>query len=110
MYAWLLPLALLVARPHAQAATTEIGWERPSAGPARTTAAAPLARLDLNRAAVEDLDLLPGIGLHRARQIVARRDVKGPYRTVWELTELPGFSKALVARLEPYLNVEPNQP
>lgn len=75
---------------------------RPDSG----TAESPVqARLDLNRASVEELQLLPGIGPQRARRILAYRQQHGCFRSVRDLAELPGFSPALVERLTPMLTV-----
>ena len=113
--AWALVVLLLPALPVAfRSAGDPAGLEvrvegprpgRPAAGPAPT-----LVRLDLNRASAEELDLLPGIGSFRARKIVAWRSEKGPFRSVWELTRIPGFSQGLVTRLEPLLLVRPETP
>jgi competence ComEA-like helix-hairpin-helix protein len=113
--AWALVVLLLPALPVAfrssgEPAGLEVRVEgprpgRPAAGPAPT-----LVRLDLNQASVEELDLLPGIGSFRARKIVAWRNEKGPFRSVWELTQIPGFSQGLVTRLEPLLIVRPETP
>lgn len=62
-------------------------------------------KLDLNRATIEDLKLLPGIGPKRARNIVDRREQKGPYRSLWELAEIRGISKRMIERLEPLVEV-----
>lgn len=74
--------------------------------PARTLADSPV-RLDLNRASEEELQLLPGVGTQRARQIVAFRARHGAFRSIEELVELPGFSRVLVERLAPMLTVTP---
>ena len=64
-------------------------------------------RLDLNRATAPELELLPGIGRLRARRIVERRDRNGPFKTLGELSEIRGFSRAFIERLEPLITLEP---
>jgi competence protein ComEA len=71
---------------------------------------AALAKLDLNRATAQELELLPGIGPQRAQQIIARRAEKGPFRSAGELADLPGFPRSLVERLAPMLTVGPPAP
>jgi competence ComEA-like helix-hairpin-helix protein len=61
------------------------------------------ALVDPNRATVEDLEALPGIGPAKARAIVAFRDSAGPFRHVDDLRRVPGVSAALLGRLAPKL-------
>lgn len=62
-------------------------------------------RLDLNRAAVEELDDLPGIGPALAGRIVDYRDANGPYRAVEELAAVDGISSRMVEALRPFVVV-----
>ncbi|MFH0939545.1 MAG: helix-hairpin-helix domain-containing protein [Planctomycetota bacterium] len=62
-------------------------------------------RLDLNDATANDLVMLPGIGAHRAQMILRERKKRGAFQSIWELSEAPGFTKALLRRLEPLLRV-----
>lgn len=55
--------------------------------------------LSINRASVEELDALPGVGPVRARSIVAFRDSAGPFRHVEDLRKVPGIPSSLVDRL-----------
>ena len=57
-------------------------------------------RLDLNSATEMELRGLPGIGPVRARALLAYRREKGPFAVVSELRAVPGFTKALVKKLE----------
>ncbi len=63
------------------------------------------APIDLNLASEADLVVLPGIGLARARAILAYRRDKGPFAGVSDLGRVPGFSQSLVTRLAPLLMV-----
>ena len=58
-------------------------------------------RLDLNSATANDLVMLPGISPHRAQMLLQERKKRGVFRSIWELSEVPGFTKALIRRLEP---------
>jgi hypothetical protein len=62
-------------------------------------------QLDLNAATEAELLLLPGLGQRRAHDILLARGQKGAFHSVWELAEIPGITKALVARLENLLRV-----
>ena len=64
-------------------------------------------RMDLNRASEEELCVLPGVGSQRARQIVLFRSRQGAFRSVDQLADVPGFTRALVDRLAPLLTVSP---
>jgi competence ComEA-like helix-hairpin-helix protein len=55
--------------------------------------------VDVNLATVADLVGLPGIGLVRARAIVAFRDSAGPFRQIEELKRVPGFPASLLRQL-----------
>ncbi len=63
-------------------------------------------RIDLNRATEEDLQLLPGIGPARSRDIVEHREQHGPFPTVEALREVHGIGPVTLERLHPYLEVE----
>ncbi len=48
-------------------------------------------RVDLNRADVPELSLLPGIGPVLARRIVRHRDRHGPFRRLDDLADVSGI-------------------
>ena len=62
-------------------------------------------RLDLNSATPADLETLPGVGTSLAGRIEAYRKTHGPFHSVDELREVPGFGEKLVATLRPLVNV-----
>ncbi len=64
-----------------------------------------ISRLDLNRATVEELQRLPGIGKTLAQRVVERRTAHGPYRTIDELSEVKGIGANRLARVRPLLKV-----
>jgi len=49
--------------------------------------------LDLNRATVEQLSALPGLGAERAKMIVRVREKSGPFRAIEELLALPRLTR-----------------
>lgn len=61
--------------------------------------------LDLNSASLKDLVALPGIGMARARAILAYRRSNGSFAAVSDLGRVPGFSQSLVDRIASYLAV-----
>lgn len=56
-------------------------------------------RLDLNRARVEELALLPGLGRTRAEAIVLHRIRHGPFASVAELVAVDGCGEVTAGRL-----------
>jgi competence protein ComEA len=62
-------------------------------------------KLDLNRATVEELQQLPGVGEVLAKRVVDRRAAHGPYRSVDELLEVKGIGKKRVERLQSLVSV-----
>jgi competence protein ComEA len=67
-----------------------------SSGPATTTQSGPI---DLNRAQVDDLDRLPGVGPATAAAIVAYREAHGPFASVDDLAKVHGIGPAKLAAL-----------
>lgn len=63
-------------------------------------------RLDLNRARVAELALLPGLGPTRAQAIVLARVRHGPFRSVMELATVPGIGAGLIDRLRPFVAID----
>lgn len=64
-------------------------------------------KLDLNRATVEQLVALPGIGPARAKAIVRWRTERGRFPNLDALLEVPGIGRATLERLKPLLAVTP---
>jgi competence ComEA-like helix-hairpin-helix protein len=61
--------------------------------------------LDLNRASVEDLSLVPGIGDSLAREIVAYRSRRRGFHSVRDLANVKGIGEKKVKGLERYFMV-----
>jgi len=59
----------------------------------------PAVVVDVNRAGVDELGTLPGIGPSRAAKLVAYREVHGPFATLESLAGVPGIGPVTVARL-----------
>jgi len=62
-------------------------------------------RLDLNSATQADLETLPGVGASRAARIDAQRSAHGPFRSIDDLRQVPGFGEKLVTALRPFVTV-----
>ncbi len=62
-------------------------------------------RVDLNRARIPELLLLPGIGPERAEQIVLERVRNGPFDSVRALERVVGIGPETVSGLRPFVTV-----
>jgi competence protein ComEA len=62
--------------------------------------AASPTRIDVNRAGVDELERLPGVGPAIAAAIVAWREDNGPFRTVDDLLAVPGIGPAKLSAME----------
>lgn len=62
--------------------------------------------LDLNRAGLEDLEAVPGIGPETASAIDRTRERLGGFRRVEDLLEVPGIGRGRLARLAPWVRVQ----
>lgn len=89
-------MALLVAMLVAGAAEARRGGGKRSVGEGE--------KIDVNRAPIEELVRLPGIGRKRAEAIVALR-TKRPFRRARELRRVRGIGKKTLQRLLPYVSV-----
>ena len=65
----------------------------------------PAATIDINKAAVNDFQKLPGIGPSLAKQIVAYRDKHGPFRRVEDLMVIKGIGFKKWKEIRPYITV-----
>ncbi len=60
-------------------------------------------RLDLNDAAAEELECLPGIGPVLAESILTRRQELGSFRTREDILSVPGIGEAVYEKIEPFI-------
>ena len=56
-------------------------------------------RIRINRASVDELERLPGVGPVLASRIAAFRDENGPFRVVEDLLDVPGIGEGKLATL-----------
>ena len=63
-------------------------------------------RLDLNRAGLEELMRLPGIGETLAQRILEYRDANGPFQYAAELINVPGIGSKTYEALRDLICVE----
>jgi competence protein ComEA len=72
-----------------------------------TAAASATARIDINRADVELLSKLPGVGLTRASKIVDSRDQDGPFTSTDDLVQRKLLTPAIYAQVKDRIIVAP---
>jgi competence protein ComEA len=84
-----------------------IGQQADHGGGGQTHAgtAAASGPLDLNRATVDELDALPGVGPATAAAIVAHREANGPFASVDELEAVRGIGPAKLETIRPLVTV-----
>jgi competence protein ComEA len=63
------------------------------------------SKLDLNRATVDELRTLPGIGEALAQRMIERRTMHGPYRTIDDLRDVKGIGAKRLEKLRPLVGV-----
>jgi competence protein ComEA len=88
------------------------GSDQPTIGPAPagapvsdTSAVKAVAKVNLNRAGVDELQMLPGVGPVLAQRVVEWRKAHGRYRTVDDLQEVKGIGKKRLERIRPLVTV-----
>jgi len=65
----------------------------------------PGSLVPINHASIAELEALPGIGRVKAREIVAYRELHGPFATLEALGSVRGIGPAMLARLGPLVRV-----
>ena len=86
--------------PHRGAAVPAVVGATSGAASAGTSGSGkPATPIDLNRAAAEELDALPGVGPATAAAIVTYRERSGPFASIDDLLKVPGIGPAKVEAL-----------
>jgi competence ComEA-like helix-hairpin-helix protein len=67
-------------------------------------------RIDLNRASLAELQLLPGLGPTRAEAVLLERVRRGPFRTIDDLCRVDGLGPGLIQQLARHASCEPLGP
>ena len=78
---------------------------RRRAGRSRAAGAAPTQPIDLNRATLEQLDTLDGVGPATAQKILEYREQHGGFGSVEELGQVPGIGEKRMAALRERVRV-----
>jgi len=62
-------------------------------------------KVDINKADIDNLVKIPGIGPVKAKAIIDYREKIGKFESLSELTNVKGIGKETVTKLEPYLEI-----
>src|ERR1044071_8065378 len=65
-----------------------------------------LGSISLNRGSKDDLIKLPGVGPSTADHILAYREQRGSFRSLEELTAIPGFGQKRFERIKRFLKLD----
>ena len=87
-----------ISQPAAQNTETPLQPSSDPKEPAASTETAPLI-VNINTAAVQDFESLPGIGPVMAQRIVDYRNEHGPFKSVEELTKVKGIGESKLEEL-----------
>jgi competence protein ComEA len=68
------------------------------------------ARLDLNRATIQELETLPQVGPALAQRIIDFRTKHGPFKSVDDLLKVQGIGEKVLAKLRDRVSVAAVQP
>lgn len=63
-------------------------------------------KVNINKADIETLVKLPGIGPIKAKAIIDYREKIGEFKSLDEITKVKGIGKKTMAKIEPYLEIE----
>ena len=63
-------------------------------------------KIDLNIASIEELQTLPGVGISKAKAIIAYRQDVGPFLEVAQITEVKGIGEKMLSKLQGYVVVK----
>jgi competence protein ComEA len=69
------------------------------------TKSAPSRKINLNKASLDDLTLLPGVGPATAEKIIEHRKTSGAFSSVDDLDEIKGIGEKKLDKIRPYATV-----
>lgn len=65
-------------------------------------------KLNINKATIEEFQLLPGIGESMAKTIISYRTSHGAFKSMNDMEKIKGIGKKKLAKLRPYLKTDGN--
>jgi competence protein ComEA len=76
-----------------------------SESPSRSGGTLPAAKVNINTAAADELDTLPGIGAEMARRIIDYRAANGPFKSVEDIQRVTGIGDSTYQKLKDRITV-----
>ncbi|MDO6565474.1 helix-hairpin-helix domain-containing protein [Alteromonas sp. 1_MG-2023] len=99
LFSLLVLSALFIQSPSLAAAPTN------NEGASSMTSVGVAKKIDLNIASVEELQTLPGVGVSKAKAIIAYRQDVGPFMEIAQITEVKGIGEKMLSKLKGYVVV-----
>ena len=63
-------------------------------------------RVNINKASIQELMTIPGVGESRAKAIVEYRETNGAFETPEDLMKVPGIKEGIFAKMKDYVKVK----
>jgi competence protein ComEA len=76
-----------------------------SESPSRSGGTLPAAKININTAAADELDTLPGIGAEMAQRIMDYRAANGPFKSIEDIQRVTGIGDATYQKLKDRITV-----
>ena len=102
---WLVVLVSALMAPVAGEALAHPGGPLEAARDEGGSVSSASSKVDVNRAGVEELTSLPGIGPALAKRIVEYRQENGPFRSVDDLMAVKGIGPKLLGKIRDRVTV-----
>lgn len=61
--------------------------------------------ININTANAEKLSSLPGIGIKKAENIIAHRELNGDFQSIDEIVNVKGIGKSILEKVKPYIGI-----
>lgn len=104
-----LPLIVAIVFAFAVTASMAQQADKPAAKPvaAKKTGKATLTgKLNINTATAEQIDMLPGLGMAKAKAIIDYRKANGNFKNIQDLQNVKGIKEKKIEKIKDYIIFE----